>query len=334
MYMAKKKQVESTELTELKKEIKKFVGREDAMFFDDSFPKIERLTSGSLLFDMALGGGYPKGRIVELVGDKSCGKTTLATIAIAEFQKQNPLNIAGYIDAEFAFDKEYAEHLGMDMSRTMFYQPSIGGEDALTVVESMIKTGKIGLIVVDSVSALRTKAELEGDIGDQKMATQARMFSTAIPRLIPIISKYGTTVIFINQFRINLGQMYGDNRTPTGGNALGFYTSQIIQVSKGQAIMSGDEPIGINMRIYVTKNKVSVPFKKAETELTYFKGFDRTKEVITLAADAGIITRAGSWYSYGDTKLAQGLEKTIELIRDNPELYDELYERVMNYAGK
>ncbi len=294
---------------------------------DHAVEDIPVIPSGSIALDHALGvGGYPRGRIIEIFGPESSGKTTLALHAIAEAQKQG--GIAAFIDAEHAFDRFYARSLGVDIENLLVSQPDYG-EQALEIAEQLIRSNAIDIVVIDSVAALTPKAELDGDMGDAKMGLQARLMSQALRKLTAIIGRTQTTVIFINQLREKIGVMFGNNETTTGGNALKFYASVRLDVRRIGQIKEGEEVVGNRTRVKVVKNKVAPPFRKAEFDLMYGTGISKEGEVLDLATEMGIVTKSGSWYSYGDTKLAQGRENTKKVIADNPELYEELRQKVI-----
>ncbi len=299
---------------------------------DHAVEQIPVIPSGSIALDHALGvGGYPRGRVIEIFGPESSGKTTLALHAIAEAQKQG--GIAAFIDAEHAFDRFYARSLGVDIENLLVSQPDFG-EQALEIAEQLIRSNAIDIVVIDSVAALTPKAELDGDMGDAKMGLQARLMSQALRKLTAIIGRTQTTVVFINQLREKIGIMFGNNETTTGGNALKFYASVRLDVRRIGQIKDGEEVIGNRTRVKVVKNKVAPPFKKAEFDLMYGTGISREGEVLDLATELGIVTKSGSWYSYGDTKLAQGRENTKKVIADNPELYEELRQKVVDALQK
>ncbi len=309
-------------------QIEKNYGKGAIMRLGDEVQEdIPVIPSGSLALDHALGvGGYPRGRVIEIFGPESSGKTTLALHAIAEAQKQG--GIAAFIDAEHAFDRFYARKLGIDIDNLFVSQPDYG-EQALEIAEQLIRSNAIDIVVIDSVAALTPKAELEGEMGDAKMGLQARLMSQALRKLTAIIGRTRTTVIFINQLREKIGVMFGNNETTTGGNALKFYASVRLDVRRIGQIKEGEEVIGNRTRVKVVKNKVAPPFRKAEFDLMYGTGISKEGEVLDLATELGIITKSGSWYSYGDTKLAQGRENTKKVIADNPELYEELRQKVV-----
>ena len=295
---------------------------------DDSIQEIEVIPTGSISLNAALGvGGYPRGRVVEIYGPESSGKTTLAIHAIAEAQKNG--GIAAIIDAEHAFDRFYAQKLGVDVNNLLIAQPD-NGEQALAIAEQLISSAAVDLVVVDSVAALTPKAEIEGDMGDNKVGLQARLMSQALRKLTATIAKTNTTCIFINQLREKIGVMFGNPETTTGGNALKFYASVRIDIRKsGSPIKDGDEAIGNQVKVKIVKNKVAPPFRKAEFDIMFGEGISKTGEIIDLGVDFGIIKKSGSWFSYEGTKLAQGRDATKQLIADNPELAEELEAKIM-----
>ncbi|MDC7183610.1 recombinase RecA, partial [Bacteroides cellulosilyticus] len=272
--------------------------------------------------NVALGvGGYPRGRIIEIYGPESSGKTTLAIHAIAEAQKAG--GIAAFIDAEHAFDRFYAAKLGVDVDNLLISQPD-NGEQALEIAEQLIRSSAIDIIVVDSVAALTPKAEIEGDMGDNKVGLQARLMSQALRKLTAAVSKTRTTCIFINQLREKIGVMFGNPETTTGGNALKFYASVRLDIRGSQAIKNGDEVLGKQTKVKVVKNKVAPPFRRAEFDIMFGEGISRAGEIIDLGAELGIVKKSGSWFSYNDTKIAQGRDAAKQVIADNPELAEEL----------
>ena len=289
---------------------------------DEHVQEVEVIPTGSIALNAALGvGGYPKGRIIEIYGPESSGKTTLSIHAIAEAQKAG--GIAAFIDAEHAFDRFYAAKLGVDIDNLWISQPD-SGEQALEIAEQLIRSSAIDIIVIDSVAALTPKAEIEGDMGDNKVGLQARLMSQALRKMTSTISKTNTTCIFINQLREKIGVMFGNPETTTGGNALKFYASVRLDIRKGQPIKDGEEVIGNQTRVKVVKNKVAPPFRKAEFDIMFGEGISHSGEIIDLGADLGIIKKSGSWYSYNDTKLGQGRDAAKQCIKDNPELAEEL----------
>ena len=289
---------------------------------DKAIEEVEIISSGSLGIDLALGvGGYPRGRIIEIYGPESSGKTTLTLHAIAEAQKAG--GIAAFIDAEHAFDRNYAEKLGVDIENLIISQPD-NGEQALEIAENLIRSGAIDIVVIDSVAALTPKSEIEGEMGDSKMGLHARLMSQALRKLTGTISKTHCTVFFINQLREKIGVMFGNPETTTGGNALKFYASIRLDIRRSSQIKDGDNVIGNRTKVKVVKNKVAPPFKVAEFDIMYGEGVSKTGEILDLAVEFEIVKKAGSWFSYGDTKLGQGRDAVKSLIKDNPELADEL----------
>lgn len=290
---------------------------------DDTVQEVEVIPSGSVSLNIALGvGGYPRGRIIEIYGPESSGKTTLAIHAIAEAQKKG--GIAAIIDAEHAFDRFYAEKLGVDVDNMLISQPD-NGEQALEIAEQLIRSSAVDIVVIDSVAALTPKQEIEGDMGDNKVGLQARLMSQALRKLTSAISKTKTTCIFINQLREKIGVMYGSPETTTGGNALKFYASIRLDIRKnGQPIKDGEDVIGNPTRVKVVKNKVAPPFRKAEFDIMFGEGISRNGEIVDMGSDLGIIKKSGSWYSYNDTKLGQGRDAAKQCLADNPELAEEL----------
>ncbi len=293
---------------------------------DDSVEEVEVIPSGSIGLDVALGvGGYPRGRIIEIYGPESSGKTTLAIHAIAETQKMG--GIAAFIDAEHAFDRFYAAKLGVDVDNLLISQPD-NGEQALDIAEQLIRSSAIDIIVIDSVAALTPKKEIEGEMGDSVVGLQARLMSQALRKLTSAISKTRTCCIFINQLREKIGVMFGNPETTTGGNALKFYASVRIDIRSGQAIKNGDEVLGRSTRVKIIKNKVAPPFRKAEFDIMFGEGISKTGEIVDLGVELGIIKKSGSWFSYNDTRLAQGRDATKQVIMDNPELAEELEAKI------
>ncbi|MDE7101928.1 MAG: recombinase RecA, partial [Bacteroidales bacterium] len=281
---------------------------------------------GSIGVDMALGvGGFPKGRIVEIYGPESSGKTTLAIHAIAESQKNG--GIAAFIDAEHAFDPVYAQKLGVNTNDLLVAQPD-NGEQALEIADNLIRSGAIDIIVIDSVAALTPRSEIEGEMGDSKMGLHARLMSQALRKLTSTISKTGCCCIFINQLREKIGVMFGNPETTTGGNALKFYASVRLDIRRISQIKEGDNAVGNRVRVKVVKNKVSPPFRQAEFDLLYGQGISKVGEIIDLGVDLNIVKKSGSWFSYNDTKLGQGRDAVKQLLADNPELSDELEQKV------
>ena len=293
---------------------------------DEKIENVEVIPTGSLALDAALGvGGYPKGRIIEIFGPESSGKTTLAIHAIAQAQKNG--GIAAFIDAEHAFDRFYAAKLGVDIDQLLISQPD-NGEQALEIADQLISSAAIDIIVVDSVAALTPKAEIEGDMGDNKVGLQARLMSQALRKLTSTISKTNTTCIFINQLREKIGVMFGNPETTTGGNALKFYSSVRLDIRRVTTLKDGDTPIGNQVRVKVVKNKVAPPFRKAEFEITFGGGISRLGEIVDLGTELGIIKKSGSWFSYGEAKIGQGRDAVKRLLADNPELCDEIEAKI------
>lgn len=293
---------------------------------NDHIENIEVIPTGSIGLNAALGvGGYPRGRIVEIYGPESSGKTTLAIHAIAEAQKMG--GIAAFIDAEHAFDRFYAQKLGVDIDNLLVSQPD-SGEQALEIAEQLIRSAAVDIIVIDSVAALTPKAEIEGEMGDSKMGLQARLMSQALRKLTAAISKTKTSCIFINQLREKIGVMFGNPETTTGGNALKFYASVRIDIRRISTLKDGDDVKGTQVRVKVVKNKVAPPFRKAEFDIMFGEGISRAGEIIDLGSTLNIIKKSGSWFSYGDTKLAQGRDTAKQCIIDNPELADELEQQI------
>ena len=294
---------------------------------DEQIENVEVIPTGSIGLNAALGvGGYPRGRIIEIYGPESSGKTTLAIHAIAEAQKAG--GIAAFIDAEHAFDRFYAAKLGVDVENLWISQPD-NGEQALEIADQLIRSSAIDILVVDSVAALTPKKEIEGDMGDSNVGLQARLMSQALRKLTSTISKTNTTCIFINQLREKIGVMFGNQETTTGGNALKFYASVRLDIRRVTSIKDGDQVIGNQVRVKVVKNKVAPPFKKAEFEITFGEGISKVGELLDLGVEYGIIQKSGSWFSYQDSKLAQGRDATKTLLQDNPELCEEIEQKVM-----
>lgn len=293
---------------------------------DSAVEEVEAIPSGSLGLDLALGVmGYPRGRIIEIYGPESSGKTTLTLHAIAEAQKAG--GIAAFIDAEHAFDRFYAEKLGVDIDNLIISQPD-NGEQALEIAENLIRSGAIDMVVIDSVAALTPKSEIEGEMGDSKMGLHARLMSQALRKLTATISKTNCTVFFINQLREKIGVMFGNPETTTGGNALKFYASVRIDIRKSTQIKDGENILGNRTKVKIIKNKVAPPFRTAEFDIMYGEGISKVGEVLDMAVDFEIVKKAGSWFSYGDTKLGQGRDAVKALIKDNPELQEELEAKI------
>ncbi|ARV09635.1 recombinase RecA [Winogradskyella sp. PC-19] len=294
---------------------------------DQAIEDVDAISSGSLGLDIALGvGGYPRGRVIEIYGPESSGKTTLTLHAIAEAQKAG--GIAAFIDAEHAFDRFYAEKLGVDLENLIISQPD-NGEQALEIADNLVRSGAIDIIVIDSVAALTPKSEIEGEMGDSKMGLHARLMSQALRKLTGSISKTNCTMIFINQLREKIGVMFGNPETTTGGNALKFYASVRLDIRRSTQIKDSNSTVmGNKTRVKVVKNKVAPPFKLAEFDIMYGQGISKVGEILDIAVEHDIIKKAGSWFSYEDTKLGQGRDAVKALIKDNPELMDELEEKV------
>ncbi len=284
------------------------------------------IPTGSLGLDIALGiGGYPRGRVIEIYGPESSGKTTLTLHAIAEAQKAG--GIAAFIDAEHAFDRFYAEKLGIDVENLIISQPD-NGEQALEIADNLIRSGAIDIIVIDSVAALTPKAEIEGEMGDSKMGLQARLMSQALRKLTATINKTKCTCIFINQLREKIGVMFGNPETTTGGNALKFYASVRLDIRRVSQIKTGDDPSGNHVRVKVVKNKVAPPFRQAEFDIMFGEGISKVGEILDVGVEKGIVQKSGSWYSYNDSKLGQGRDAVKDLLKDNPELSEELEDAI------
>ena len=307
--------------------IEKNYGKGSVMKLGDRVSeKVDVVPTGSISLDVALGvGGFPKGRIIEIYGPESSGKTTLAIHAIAECQKAG--GIAAFIDAEHAFDSFYARKLGVDIDNLLVSQPD-NGEQALEIADNLIRSGAIDIIVVDSVAALTPKAEIDGEMGDSKVGLQARLMSQAMRKLTSTIAKTNCCCIFINQLREKIGVMFGNPETTTGGNALKFYASVRVDIRRTQAIKEGDQNIGNRVKVKIVKNKVAPPFRTCEFDLMFGEGISKLGEIIDLGVELNVIKKSGSWFSYGETKLSQGREALKQLLRDNPELCDELEGKV------
>ena len=299
---------------------------------DENIESVEVIPTGSISLNVALGvGGYPRGRIIEIYGPESSGKTTLAIHAIAEAQRAG--GIAAFIDAEHAFDRFYAAKLGVNVDELLISQPD-NGEQALEIADQLIRSSAIDIIVIDSVAALTPKAEIEGDMGDNKVGLQARLMSQALRKLTSNISRTNTTCIFINQLREKIGVMFGNPETTTGGNALKFYASVRMDIRRVTTLKDGDTPIGNQVRVKVVKNKVAPPFRKAEFEITFGEGISHAGEVVDLGVELGIIKKSGSWFSYGESRLGQGRDAVKKVIKDNPELSAEIEAQIAEALSK
>ncbi|MCI5716681.1 MAG: recombinase RecA [Bacteroidales bacterium] len=298
---------------------------------DKAVEQMDTISSGSIALDSALGvGGFPKGRIIEIYGPESSGKTTLAIHAIAESQKNGGL--AAFIDAEHAFDSNYAKKLGVDVDNLYISQPD-NGEQALEIADNLISSGAVDIIVIDSVAALTPKSEIDGEMGDSKMGLHARLMSQALRKMTATISKTKCCCIFINQLRDKIGVMFGSPETTTGGNALKFYSSIRLDIRRIQAIKDGETNIGNRVRVKIVKNKVAPPFRQVEFDLLFGQGISKMGELVDIGVDAGIIKKSGSWFSYGETKLGQGREAVKQLLADNPELQEEIAEQIKEYLA-
>lgn len=296
---------------------------------DETTQPVDVIPSGSILLDNALGvGGYPRGRIVEIFGPESSGKTTMALHAIAEAQKQG--GIAAFIDAEHAFDRFYAAKLGVDIANLLVSQPD-NGEQALDIADQLIRSAAVDIIVIDSVAALTPKAEIEGVMGESRVGLQARLMSQALRKLTSVISKTKTTCIFLNQLREKIGVMYGNPETTTGGNALKFYASVRLDIRKGEALKEGDKVYGNKVRIKVVKNKVAPPFRVCKFDMIFDEGISRVGEIIDVAIDNDIIKKSGSWFSYGETRIGQGRDAVLKMLKDNVEFRNEIEQKVVAF---
>jgi recombination protein RecA len=292
---------------------------------------VECTPTGSLSLDLALGGGIPKGRVIEIYGPESSGKTTLTLHAIAEVQRQG--GTAAFIDAEHALDPAYAKRIGVDVDNLLLSQPD-NGEQALEITETLVRSNAVDLIVVDSVAALVPRAEIEGDMGDAQMGLQARLMSQALRKLTGVISRSKGTVIFINQLRMKIGVMFGNPETTTGGNALKFYASVRMDIRRISQIKQGDEVIGNRVRVKVVKNKIAPPFRQAEFDIMYNKGISTTGDILDLATSQGIVEKSGAWFSYNDQKIGQGREATKTYLEENPKVMEEIAKKVRENANK
>lgn len=336
--MAKEQDMAAEKLEKLKvlqaaiSKIEKNYGKGSIMKLGDkAVEQMDTISSGSIALDSALGvGGFPKGRIIEIYGPESSGKTTLAIHAIAESQKNGGL--AAFIDAEHAFDSNYAKKLGVDVDNLYISQPD-NGEQALEIADNLISSGAVDIIVIDSVAALTPKSEIDGEMGDSKMGLHARLMSQALRKMTATISKTKCCCIFINQLRDKIGVMFGSPETTTGGNALKFYSSIRLDIRRIQAIKDGETNIGNRVRVKIVKNKVAPPFRQVEFDLLFGQGISKMGELVDIGVDAGIIKKSGSWFSYGDTKLGQGREAVKQLLADNPELQEEIAEQIKEYLA-
>jgi recombination protein RecA len=321
----RKEKLKALELTIGK--IEKDFGKGTIMKLGDrAIVEVPSISSGSIALDFALGiGGYPRGRVVEIFGPESSGKTTLTIHAIAEAQKAG--GIAAFIDAEHAFDRFYAQKLGVDIENLLISQPD-NGEQALEITDHLIRSGAIDIIVIDSVAALTPKAEIEGEMGDSRMGLQARLMSQALRKLTANINKTNTCCVFINQLREKIGVMFGNPETTTGGNALKFYASTRVDIRKISQLKEGEEVTGNRVRVKIVKNKLAPPFRKAEFDILYGEGISKIGEIIDLGTEYEILKKAGSWYSYGETRLGQGRDAIKALLKDNPELAEEIENKI------
>ena len=328
--VVKKMEMSAGKSREMSSEVRAAIDAIKTKFGDDAImtlgerPKVgvDAVPTGSYGLDLALGvGGLPRGRIIEVFGPESSGKTTLALHVIAEAQKKG--GVCAIVDAEHAMDPEYAKKLGVNTAELLISQPDTG-EQALEIVESLVRSGKIDIVVVDSVAALTPRDEIEGEMGQAQMGKQARLMSQALRKLTAIVAKTKTIVIFINQIRMQIGVMFGNPETTTGGNALKFYASVRLDIRKQTQLKEGDEVVGNHVKVKVVKNKVAPPFRKAEFDIIFGEGISRTFEIIDLATELNVIKKSGSWFSYGDTKLGQGRDAVKKILQDNPELADEL----------
>ena len=312
--------------------IEKQFGKGSIMKMGDAHKiKVECIPTGSLSLDLALGGGIPKGRIIEIYGPESSGKTTLTLHAIAEIQKQG--GTAAFIDAEHALDPAYAKRIGVDVENLLLSQPD-NGEQALEIAETLVRSNAVDLIVVDSVAALVPRAEIEGDMGDSHMGLQARLMSQALRKLTGVINKSNATVVFINQIRMKIGVMFGNPETTTGGNALKFYASVRMDIRRISQIKQGDDIIGNRTKVKVVKNKIAPPFRLAEFDIMYNRGISKSGDILDLATEKGIVEKTGAWYAYKDQKIGQGREATKKYLEDNPKIMEELAKAVKEVADK
>lgn len=326
--MSEEKQRDPKKLQGVLDQLNKTYGKGAVMHGTNDIQDVATVSSGILSLDIVLGRGYPKGRIIEIYGPESSGKTTLTLHAIAEIQKQG--GFAAFIDAEHAFDKFYAECLGVDMDALIFAQPD-NGEQALEIVDTLIKSGEIDLVVIDSVAALTPKAEIDGEMGDSKMGLQARMMSQAMRKMTASIGKTGCICIFVNQLREKIGVMFGSPETTTGGNALKFYASVRLDIRRKSVIKDGDQSSGVTTKVKVVKNKVAPPFGQCEFDIMFGQGVLRESELVILGTESCILEKSGSWYSYEGTQLGQGRQAVVEMLKDNPELADELESKIREH---
>jgi recombination protein RecA len=307
-------------------QIEKQFGKGAIMHLEgDNKIDVETIPTGSISLDLALGGGIPKGRIIEIYGPESSGKTTLALHAVAEVQKAG--GVAAFVDAEHALDPAYAKRLGVDIEKLLVSQPD-SGEQALEIVETLVRSNAVDMVVIDSVAALVPQAEIEGDMGDSHMGLQARLMSQALRKLTSIISRSKCTVIFINQLRMKIGVMFGNPETTTGGNALKFYASVRMDIRRASQIKTGEEIIGNRVRVKVVKNKIAPPFRQAEFDIMYNQGISVEGDILDLATERGIIEKAGAWFSYNGENVAQGREAAKQYLKDNPKVMKEIDKKV------
>jgi len=325
--MTKELEAKQKALALTMEKIEKTYGKGTIMKLGDApIIDVEAISTGSLGIDLALGvGGLPKGRVIEIYGPESSGKTTLTLHAIAEAQKKG--GIAAFIDAEHAFDRFYAQKLGVDIDNLLISQPDCG-EQALEIADNLIRSAAIDILVIDSVAALTPKSEIEGEMGEQKLGLQARLMSQALRKMTGTISKSGCICVFINQLREKIGVMFGSPETTTGGNALKFYSSVRIDIRRSTQIKDGDTTIGNRTRVKIVKNKVAPPFRSAQFDIMYGEGISKTGEIIDMAVEHGIVEKSGSWFSYDEGKLGQGRESVKKVLKDNPELADTLEQKI------
>lgn len=329
--MAKEKQESGSDLLSKIDELNKRYGA-GAVNTGDDIISIDRLSTGSMSLDNILGGGWGIGKIAEIYGPESSGKTTVCIHSMIEAQKSFPKKRVAFIDAEHALDRDYCEHLGLDMSKVVISQPD-NGEQALEIAEVLISSGEISLCVIDSVAALVPKAEIDGEMGDSKMGLQARLMSQAMRKLTGLVNKTGTVLIFTNQLRDKIGVMYGSPETTSGGNALKFYASIRVDIRKSMGAKDGDEVLTSKVTCKTVKNKLAPPFRKCVFEIIFGEGIDKIGELVTFADELGIIDKKGTWYSYQGTNLAQGFQATKDILRDNPELAEEIHTKIYELMG-